>query len=600
MNNFLRLDLQVFQASGFLNTFRSSLNPQTFVGKSRTYNEFTSNHSAVAHWNKLLQIYEEHDDPENYLKTHKLSFHWADWVDTAPANAFIDSYESLLKEFDNDPDELAHVVKKYCINNFSDGDDRPNNNLYAKERLKIFEQLEDVGYCAAIYMYYYQELPRNVVFETDFEYFSWPVKNEVAPRPHTLDEFASLYYDQEEISKPQVKEFAIKSSSELIKYPQKMREVFQAKGKEIKKISLKEYIDIPKNHFDKPNVGQIIKDLESQKSLTEEQQRELDFVKYSKAQLPNAHRFYWLFPFFGYDKIDEFHHYTFPFVKQMILSKERSTMVHHLGRSWFKFTEYAGVVSWFGYGNLIGWYRHSRNLPWDPDIDVVLSIKDLTKKSKKFNASLVVENPENGHNLFYFQTTPYFYQHRDNQMIDARYIDVRTGIYIDISCLWNDNDRDIPDRFKNEAPETIYHCKNYNWFSHRELFPLRRTLYEGAQAYAPNDYKAILLAKYGEKSMTATNNFGHNWQPDIGVWVPNEICDEKTVPAKEKRFDKNGELTLTGACNDTNILEEWSRFRDLYTIHNKEQKLLEKGKDASELSKEDLPVARYFDRTKYM
>ncbi|ODV70587.1 uncharacterized protein CYBJADRAFT_170148, partial [Cyberlindnera jadinii NRRL Y-1542] len=572
LDGFFKLDLRLFQTSGFLNKFRVTSKPKVFVGKNRKFNQFSSNISSVAHWSKLLQVYEKEENPEKYLDEHKLSFHWADWIDTSPANAFIDAYDSLLAEYDNDPGELAKVVQERCMAELYDGSDRKDGNLYAKERLKIFEQLEDIGICGSIFIHYYIQPPKLLVFETDFHYFSWPLEHEMAEKPRTIKEFASTYYNAPKVSAWKVHEFFDKTSTELSKFPEKMREIFKSKNLSTKKISLQKQIDPPKDHFERPDTEKILKQLEEKGNLNKKEKELVEFLKFSRDNVANADKFYWDYPDQGFDKMARWHHYIFPWCKQLVDSRERIMSIHHFVRSWFKLCEFAGAISWVGYGNLIGWYRHSRNLPWDTDVDVVMPFQDLVVLSEKFNASLVIENPELGDNIFWFATTPYFYQQKDTQFIDARYIDLKTGFYIDVSALWNSNERGPPDHFKDEDPSTIYHCKHYNWFSHSELFPLRRTLYEGGQAYVPHDYESIMMHKYGKKSMEATRYEGHNWQEDIGIWVPNEICEKDAVPPKGSRFDSDGSLTLFGACNDSNILEEWARFKDLYEIHKKEFK----------------------------
>lgn len=597
---FFKLDPQLFQTSGFLNKFRVTSKPKVFVGKNRKFNQFNSNISSIAHWNKLLQVYEKEDNPEKYLKEHKLSFRWADWIDTSPANAFIDAYDSLLAEYDNDPSELAKVVQERCKAQIFDGSDRQDPNLYAKERLKIFEQLEDIGICAAIFVHYYVPPPKQLVFETDFHYFSWPLENAMAETPRTVEGFASLYYNSDEVSALQIHDFAKKAPSDLSNFPEKMREIFKSKNLNTDTITLQKQIEVSGRNFKRPDTKEILKELSDSGKLNEGEKETLEFLEFSHDKVGDAEKFHWDFPNQGFDKEARWHHYTFPWCKQLVDSRERIMSIHHFVRSWFKLCEFAGAVSWFGYGNLIGWYRHSRNLPWDTDVDVVMPFQDLVILSERFNGSLVIENPELGDNVFWFATTPYFYQQKDTQFIDARYIDLKTGFYIDVSALWNSNEREPPDEFKREDRSTIYHCKHYNWFSHKQLFPLRRTLYEGGQAYVPHDYESIMWFKYGKDSMESTNNYGHNWQSDIGVWVPNEICENEAVPPTESRFDSDGNLTLFGACNDSNILEEWATFKDLYEIHKKEFKGIKEGEDTSVYSEKDLPVARYYNRSSYM
>jgi phosphorylcholine metabolism protein LicD len=594
---FLKLHKSLFQIDGFLKQFKISDDPKPFVGKNRVFNSFDYTYSTTAYWNKLVKIYEAEDDPESFLLHHKLVFHWADWVDTSPANAFISAYDSILHEFDNDEAKLFKKINSICFGKLFDNKDSWLDEESHRQSLSVFEHVQSIGICSAIHRYYYQMLPENVVFETDFKYFKWPVKQSRLAEPLGVEGLASVYYDKPKLSSEEIANFEQNHFTAKPDLVRQLKNVSEAKNLPVKKISLKQYNNQKFEDFKQPDIDKLIKKYNSIERPTREEKKHLEFLRYSKANVGNADKFYFTFPFIQADTRAELHHYTFPWVKQIISPKERTVVVHHLVRSWFKFCEQAGVVSWFNYGNLIGWYRNSRNMPWDNDVDVQLSISDMDILGKNWNNSLIVENPEVGDRMFWFQTNPYYMQQKDNQFIDARFIDVKSGIYIDISALWHSG-RDPPGEFKDiEKKESLYHCKHYNWFSHDEIFPLRRTLYEGAQAYAPNKYDAILMKFYGEKSKSATNNYDHNWQPDIGVWVPNQVCENSRIP--KKRFDNSSELTLFGACNNTEVWQEWNETRKAYEIHKKEFALLQRGRNASYLSEEDLPVFRHFDYNDY-
>lgn len=77
-------------------------------------------------------------------------------------------------------------------------------------------------------------------------------------------------------------------------------------------------------------------------------------------------------------------------------------------------------------------------------------------------------------------------------IIDARWIDTSTGVFIDITGL---RERD-PERSPG-----IWSCKNNHRYRTGELWPLRRTEFEGVEAWIPYSFDKILTDEYGPKSL---------------------------------------------------------------------------------------------------
>ncbi|KAL2255825.1 hypothetical protein VTK26DRAFT_2654 [Humicola hyalothermophila] len=84
---------------------------------------------------------------------------------------------------------------------------------------------------------------------------------------------------------------------------------------------------------------------------------------------------------------------------------------------------------------------------------------------------------------------------RGLNVIDARWIDVSTGMYVDITGLM---ERD-PDR----APGVVS-CKNFHAYRVGDLYPLRETEFEGVPALVPFEFENILMGEYGAKSLVTT------------------------------------------------------------------------------------------------
>ncbi|KAI1106782.1 LicD family-domain-containing protein [Jackrogersella minutella] len=78
-------------------------------------------------------------------------------------------------------------------------------------------------------------------------------------------------------------------------------------------------------------------------------------------------------------------------------------------------------------------------------------------------------------------------------VIDARWIDVSNGLYIDITGL---AERDPA------ASPGVWSCKNGHLYRTSELFPMRRTEFEGVPASVPFAFDKILTDEYGPRSLS--------------------------------------------------------------------------------------------------
>lgn len=84
-------------------------------------------------------------------------------------------------------------------------------------------------------------------------------------------------------------------------------------------------------------------------------------------------------------------------------------------------------------------------------------------------------------------------------IIDARWIDIRNGLYIDITGL--------SETHPDSAPG-VWSCKNDHKYRTRDLYPMRESVYEGVPAKVPYAYDKILLEEYHEKALVLTEYEG--------------------------------------------------------------------------------------------
>jgi hypothetical protein len=117
-------------------------------------------------------------------------------------------------------------------------------------------------------------------------------------------------------------------------------------------------------------------------------------------------------------------------------------------------------------------------------------------------------------------------------IIDARWIDVRNGLFIDITGIAVTNQKDNPD---------LLQCKNNHKYHHADIWPLRDTTFEDMPAKIPYSFDEILIKEYSSKALVVTEYEGcvlslsiacpsneplltvidsHRWNVQKQIWEP--------------------------------------------------------------------------------
>ena len=106
------------------------------------------------------------------------------------------------------------------------------------------------------------------------------------------------------------------------------------------------------------------------------------------------------------------------------------------------------------HGPLLSWYWNGLLFPYDNDIDIQMPIDELVNLAKNYNQTLIVENPSEGYGKYLIEVNTYFHNRgisAEQNHIDARFHDVDSGIYIDITALSSSN-AEVPKEYKQEKP----------------------------------------------------------------------------------------------------------------------------------------------------
>jgi hypothetical protein len=84
-------------------------------------------------------------------------------------------------------------------------------------------------------------------------------------------------------------------------------------------------------------------------------------------------------------------------------------------------------------------------------------------------------------------------------LIDARWIDMENGLYIDITGLSETRPDVLPG---------VWSCKNLHEYNTKDLFPLREGVFEGVRALVPYSYDQILVNEYQHSALVNTEWLG--------------------------------------------------------------------------------------------
>ncbi|KAI5965893.1 MNN4 [Candida pseudojiufengensis] len=324
---------------------------------------------------------------------------------------------------------------------------------------------------------------------------------------------------------------------------------------------LKEFNKLLKNH--KPNTNQvmneysytvpasdfhvdcnsIINDYEKKiskgYSLTRKEQNYYNSLKYSIYKVENGGptKYFDEARLLGTSHGD---HYDWRFFNGIRLgSTEQLLTLHRLVRAWSSFTRKNGINTWIAHGSLLSWYWNGIAFPWDNDIDVQMPIMDLHKLSLNFNQTLIVEDPKDGFGRYFVDCGTFLsLREKGNGLnnIDARFIDIDTGMYIDITALSISNTKPpdyyletLPTDFKKDDKNwiptneklQIYNCRNNHFTPLEDISPLIKTIVEGEFAYIPKRLSNILSTEY-KHGLSSDNFEKHVFIPKLRLWIKEE------------------------------------------------------------------------------
>ncbi|KAJ1558290.1 hypothetical protein HK405_014011 [Cladochytrium tenue] len=184
--------------------------------------------------------------------------------------------------------------------------------------------------------------------------------------------------------------------------------------------------------------------------------------------------------------------------------------------AWSRFLQASRLKAWLAHGTLMGWYWSRGVLPWDDDIDVQMTFRDLEMLAARYNGTrwegrfLVDVNP-NAVNRF---------RQRRN-IIDARFIDTHTGRFVDVTALGSPLAPSvIAAANASDADAVLVSCKSVHNYTLGDLFPLRESVFQGSPCFVPYDVERCLQSEYGEISTRRRIFRSHRYNETSKQWDP--------------------------------------------------------------------------------
>ncbi|KAG7663435.1 uncharacterized protein J8A68_003087 [[Candida] subhashii] len=301
-------------------------------------------------------------------------------------------------------------------------------------------------------------------------------------------------------------------------------------------------------------------------------------------------------------------------------------ILDRLLRSWYRFATQKGFVSWIYHGPILSWYWNGMMFPFDNDIDIQMPISEVIRLAKYYNNTLVVEDPTEGYGKYLIDVIPYVHHRqlsKSENYIDARFIDVDSGLYIDITAL-SKSKAELPaglwetgmgklkkdKKDKNDKVE-IYNERRKHFYELDELSPLRYTMLSGIPVFIPP--KIIFRMSFAYRDGLSSYEFGGWYFVDrLNLWIKEQYFiplfkfEEITMNGmveSQKLLDKVMSMTddqVLRLLENDEILTEYYLTKNLTELHSQEIKYLfdDRGRDNIWLSKNQDSVKKYNELTK--
>lgn len=171
-------------------------------------------------------------------------------------------------------------------------------------------------------------------------------------------------------------------------------------------------------------------------------------------------------------------------------------------------------------------------MPWDSDIDVQMTNTTVHMLAGYYNMTIhTFDIGDDEKRDYMLEVNPKYtdpsYDDTLN-VIDARWIDVETGLFIDITAVRPHQSKKGIICSKDQHEEKVSESPPSSRFHHQvfrpthrqvqDLFPLRDSLFEGQAVKIPYNYARLLTQEYGNAALTKAEYSDHRFNSTSMEW----------------------------------------------------------------------------------
>ncbi|TLD23484.1 putative mannosylphosphorylation protein [Venturia nashicola] len=207
-------------------------------------------------------------------------------------------------------------------------------------------------------------------------------------------------------------------------------------------------------------------------------------------------------------------HYDGRFAAQVLPDSERKIILTNLMQTYLSTMNDIGAETWIMHGSLLGWWWNRKIMPWDSDVDVQMSENSMDYLAKYYNMTIHhyrLPGIPKGRD-YMLEVNPHYVNGSITDwlnVIDARWIDTDSGLFIDITTLR-----------KNGTEGGNMYCKDQHNYRAEDIFPLRDSHFENTPVKIPYAYTELLEVEYGPQALTETKFEHHTFDEEKMEWVP--------------------------------------------------------------------------------
>lgn len=207
-------------------------------------------------------------------------------------------------------------------------------------------------------------------------------------------------------------------------------------------------------------------------------------------------------------------HYDGRFAEKELDYHSQRRALENLAQTYLKTFADIGVETWLMHGTLLGWWWNKRVLPWDSDLDMQVSEASMFFLASYYNMTTfryqTARIPE-GREYMLEVNSHFVDGSMDDELnvIDARWVDMQSGLFIDITTAR-----------KSADMEGVLYCKDGHQFREEIIYPLHDTVFVNTTAKIPYAYVELLVAEYGEDALTDKSFANHEFDDEKMEWLP--------------------------------------------------------------------------------